>query len=75
MKPSPLWASMVESPADCLSNICFPFYLLVDSYFILGNNANSILPSLIVDECSQYYGCRSCLIELTEEYFKNNAKR
>lgn len=30
MKRSPLLASMVQTPIDCLSDISFPFYLLID---------------------------------------------
>lgn len=30
MKQSPLLASMVQTPVDCLSDTSFPFYLLID---------------------------------------------
>lgn len=45
MKHSPLLASMVQTPTDCLSDISFPFYLLIDSDFILGSNVDSTFPA------------------------------
>lgn len=68
MKHSPPLASMVDTSADCLPNIHFPFHLLIDSYFFLGSNANNTLPSFTALKCSQQYRNRSCLTALIGDY-------
>lgn len=44
---------MVDTPADCLSSIHFPFYLQIDSDFIPGKNANNTFPSFTAANWSQ----------------------
>lgn len=56
MKHSPPLAWMVEPPADGLSNIRFPFYLLTNSDFILCSNANITFPSLTDAKCNHNMG-------------------
>ena len=46
-------ASMVGTPADCLSNIHFLFYLQTDSDFIPGGNANATFPRFTAAKCNQ----------------------
>lgn len=48
LKHSPLLASMVQTPTDCLPDISFPFYLLIDSDFILGSNVDSTFPASLL---------------------------